>query len=171
MECGKRREATAPIQFLVKLQPWFLSLQWKTCLRQNCSLSSCACREGPAIEQNTLMMMMMMMILSRSRLHGRNNKIVTIDMDLTKFSKLSFNAPYSIFSKRPPKTDVCVTPSFSNKESVRWPSHRFFLNFVKLKFHCVLKKWQRHTTHYSETLKKTAIIRAKKYFKYIMYLI
>ena len=28
---------------LVKLQPWFLSLQWKTCLRQNCSLGSCAC--------------------------------------------------------------------------------------------------------------------------------
>ena len=32
--CRKQREATAPIQFLVKLQPWFLSLQWMTCLRQ-----------------------------------------------------------------------------------------------------------------------------------------
>ena len=32
---GKQREATAPIQSLVKLQPWFLSLLWKTCLRQN----------------------------------------------------------------------------------------------------------------------------------------
>ena len=34
---------------------WFLSLQWKTCLRQNCSLGSCACSEGPALGQNTLM--------------------------------------------------------------------------------------------------------------------
>ena len=34
--CGKQREATAPIQSLVKLQSWFLSLRWKTCLRQNC---------------------------------------------------------------------------------------------------------------------------------------
>ena len=31
--CGKQREATAPIQSLVKLQPWFLSLRCKTCLR------------------------------------------------------------------------------------------------------------------------------------------
>ena len=55
--CGKQRKATAPIQFLVKLQPWFLSLLWKTCRRQNCSLSSCGCSEGPALGQNTLMMM------------------------------------------------------------------------------------------------------------------
>ena len=34
--CGKQREASAPTQSLVKLQPWFLSLRWKTCLRQNC---------------------------------------------------------------------------------------------------------------------------------------
>ena len=25
------------------MQPWFLSLRWKTCLLQNCSLGSCAC--------------------------------------------------------------------------------------------------------------------------------
>ena len=60
--CGKQREATAPIQFLVKVQPWFLSLRWKICLRQNCSLGSCACSEWPALGQNSLMMMMMMMI-------------------------------------------------------------------------------------------------------------
>ena len=41
---------------LVKLQPWFLSLWWKTCLRQNCSLDSCAWSEGPALGQNTMMM-------------------------------------------------------------------------------------------------------------------
>ena len=29
-------EATAPIKSLAKLQPWFLSLRWKTCLWQNC---------------------------------------------------------------------------------------------------------------------------------------
>ena len=58
--CGKQREATAPIKSLVKLQPWFLSLWWKTCLRQNCSLGFSACSEGPAFGQNTLMMMMMM---------------------------------------------------------------------------------------------------------------
>ena len=34
----KERETTAPIQSLVKLQPWFLSFEWKTCLQQNCSL-------------------------------------------------------------------------------------------------------------------------------------
>ena len=47
--------ATTPIQSLVKLQPWFLSLQWKTCLQQNCSLGSCACSEGPVLGQKTLM--------------------------------------------------------------------------------------------------------------------
>ena len=46
--CGKQREATAPIKSLVKLLPWFLSLRWKTCLRQNCSLGFSACSEGPA---------------------------------------------------------------------------------------------------------------------------
>ena len=51
--CGKERGATAPIQSLVKLQPFFLSLWWKTCLRQNCSLGSCACSEGHALGQNT----------------------------------------------------------------------------------------------------------------------
>ena len=51
---AEKREATAPIQSLVKLQPWFLTLQCKTCLRQNCSLGSCACNEGPALGQNPL---------------------------------------------------------------------------------------------------------------------
>ena len=46
MERGKQREATAPIQSLVKLQPWSLRLQ-----------------EGPALGQNTLMMMMMMITI------------------------------------------------------------------------------------------------------------
>ena len=47
--CGKQREAIAPIQSLIKLQPWFLSLRWKTCLRQNCSLVSCICSEELAL--------------------------------------------------------------------------------------------------------------------------
>ena len=51
--CGKQREATAPNQSLVKLQSCFLSLQWKTSFRQNCSLGSCACSEGPAFGLNT----------------------------------------------------------------------------------------------------------------------
>ena len=51
--CGEQREATAPIQSLVKLQAWFVSLQWKTCLRQNYRLGSCVCSEGPALGQNT----------------------------------------------------------------------------------------------------------------------
>ena len=51
--CGKQREATALIKSLVKLQPWFLSLRWKTCLPQNCSLGFSACSEGPAFGQNT----------------------------------------------------------------------------------------------------------------------
>ena len=31
----------------------FLSLRWKTCLRQNSSLGSCVCSEGSALRQNT----------------------------------------------------------------------------------------------------------------------
>ena len=54
-----QREATAPIQSLVKLQAWSVSLRWKIFLPQNCSLGSCACTEGPSIRQNTLMMMVM----------------------------------------------------------------------------------------------------------------
>ena len=53
--CGKQRETTTPIQSPVKLQPWFwfLSFRWKICLRQNRSLVSCTCSEGPALGQNT----------------------------------------------------------------------------------------------------------------------
>ena len=47
-----------------KLQPWFLSLRWKNCLRQNCSLGSYACSEGPALGQNILMMMYCIYFLS-----------------------------------------------------------------------------------------------------------
>ena len=53
---GKHRDGTALIQSLVKLLPWFLTLRWKTCLPQNCSLGSCAYSEGPALGLNTLMM-------------------------------------------------------------------------------------------------------------------
>ena len=60
--CGKQREATAPIQSLIKLQPWFLSLRLKTCLRQNCNLCSCACSERPVLGQNTLMMIMILVM-------------------------------------------------------------------------------------------------------------
>ena len=55
--CGKKREATAPIESLVKLQPRFLCLRWKTLLWQNCSLGSSACSEGLALGQNTLKIM------------------------------------------------------------------------------------------------------------------
>ena len=52
--CGKQMEATAPIQTLVKQQPWFPNFRWKIRLRQNCSLGSCTCSEGPALGQKTL---------------------------------------------------------------------------------------------------------------------
>ena len=55
VRCGKQWEATAPIESLVKLQPWFLSFWLKTCLQQNCSLGSCTCSEGPDLVQNVLM--------------------------------------------------------------------------------------------------------------------
>ena len=57
---------------------------------------------------------------------------------------------------------ICPSLVITNKESTRWPSHWFFLNFVKLKFSYVLKKWRKHTTHYSEIIEKTAILRGKK---------
>ena len=53
MWCGKQREASAPIESLVKLQPWFLSLL------QNCTLGSCDCSDEPALRQNTLMMIIL----------------------------------------------------------------------------------------------------------------
>ena len=61
-------------------------------------------------------------------------------------------------------TALCSTPalaSYSDKESARWLIHRFFLNFVKLKFPYVVIKWQRHMTHYSEILEKTALVLGK----------
>ena len=36
------------------LKPCFLSLQWKTCLRQNWNLHFCTCSEGTALGQNTM---------------------------------------------------------------------------------------------------------------------
>ena len=35
-----------------------------TCLRQNCSLGFCACSEGPALGQNTLMMIAVILLKS-----------------------------------------------------------------------------------------------------------
>ena len=46
--CRKQREGTA-IKSLVELQPWFLSLRWKTCLWQNCNLGFSTCSEGPCL--------------------------------------------------------------------------------------------------------------------------
>ena len=73
-ERGLRRATegtTAPIQSMVKVQPWFLSLRWKTCLRQNYSLSSCDCSEGPGLRQNTLIMMTYIYMLYM--LHSKPN--------------------------------------------------------------------------------------------------
>ena len=56
MGYGKQRECTASIQSLLKLQPWFMRLRWKTCLWQNSSLGSCACSKGLALGENTVMM-------------------------------------------------------------------------------------------------------------------
>ena len=51
---GTERNGKIPhYSFLVKLQPWFLSLRWKTCLAQNCSFGSWVCSERPALGQNT----------------------------------------------------------------------------------------------------------------------
>ena len=76
--CEKQREATAPIQSVVKLQPWFLRLRWKICLRQNCNLGSCACSELSALRQNTLMTLLVNSLVSDNtrplpiRLYQRN---------------------------------------------------------------------------------------------------
>ena len=45
-----------------KAAAWYLSLRWKTCLRQNSGLGFFACREIPALGKNIDMMMMIMMI-------------------------------------------------------------------------------------------------------------
>ena len=70
--CENQRKVIAPIQSLVKLQHWFLSLRWKTCHRQNCSLGSCVCSEGPPLGQNTLTMMMMRMSSNGSLYYGKD---------------------------------------------------------------------------------------------------
>ena len=41
---------------LVKLQPWFLSLRWKTFFGHNCNLGAGVFSERPALGQNNLMM-------------------------------------------------------------------------------------------------------------------
>ena len=41
------------------------SLQWKTCLQQNCSVDSCVCSETPDLGEKTLMMMNMMMVINK----------------------------------------------------------------------------------------------------------
>ena len=51
-------ESYITYSYLVKLQPWFLSLRWKTCFRKNCNLGFCACSEEPALGQNTMMRIM-----------------------------------------------------------------------------------------------------------------
>ena len=69
---GKQRQATTPIQSLIKLQPSFLSLRWKTCFRLNCSLGSCACSEGSALGQNTLMKILYIYIYIYLLNEGKN---------------------------------------------------------------------------------------------------
>ena len=72
--CRKQLEATTPINSPVKLQPWFLSLRWKTCLQQNCSLGFSACSEGPAFGQNTDddddVLQLLSEIVHRQMIHG-----------------------------------------------------------------------------------------------------
>ena len=55
-------------------------------------------------------------------------------------------------------TSDAIFDCIADKESARWPSHRFILNFMKLKFSYVVNKWQSHTTHYSEIFEKTVLI-------------
>ena len=43
--------------FWQKCKPWFLSFRWKICHWQNWILGSCACSEGLAVGQNTLLLM------------------------------------------------------------------------------------------------------------------
>ena len=47
----------------------------KTCLRQDCSLGSCACSEGPVLGQNTLMMIMAIIIYFENRERTKFNLI------------------------------------------------------------------------------------------------
>ena len=67
-EWGAESNGKLPHLFIPgKTSSWFLSLRWKTCLRQNYSFHSCTCSEGPALGHNTLMMMMMMMMMMMKR--------------------------------------------------------------------------------------------------------
>ena len=61
------RKAITPIQSLVKLHPWFLGLQCKTCLWTELE-RSCVCSERPALEQHPLMMIL---ISGTSSIHTR----------------------------------------------------------------------------------------------------
>ena len=65
-----------PIQSLGKLQPWFLSFQWKTYFRQKFSLGSCPCSEVPALGHNKLMMIMMSMMIALL-MGGSHNFLLT----------------------------------------------------------------------------------------------
>ena len=53
-------------EFMVKLQPCFLSLRW------NCSPGSCTCGEGPALGQKTSMTIIQKKNVCALRLHGQS---------------------------------------------------------------------------------------------------
>ena len=55
--CGKQRKLPH-LSIPNKTADRFLSLRWKTCLEQNCSLGSSVCSKGPALGQNNLLMIM-----------------------------------------------------------------------------------------------------------------
>ena len=57
---------------LVELQLWFLSLQWKTSLGQNCILGTCICSERPALGQITLIILILSVWLWPN--HSRMNR-------------------------------------------------------------------------------------------------
>ena len=71
---------------LVKLQQWFLGLQWKTTFGQNCNLGSCVCSERLALGQNTLMMMMMM-IHKINKIVTKNVRVLSIFLKCTNTYK------------------------------------------------------------------------------------
>ena len=60
-ESGMRKatESYGTYSSLVKLQPWFLSLRWRTAFEQNCSPGTWVCSKKPALGQNTLMIILL----------------------------------------------------------------------------------------------------------------
>ena len=77
---------------LVKLQPWFLSLRWKTVFGQNCSLGAWVCSARPVLGQNILLLLLFIEIMNK-------NFLITFKTFIINLQKLQIPTMNSLWEK------------------------------------------------------------------------